>query len=157
MPGPDTTLTQRDISMDELSLISRISLYVLLAFIAFLTTLLAWVQAQVLIGRAMKNPDGSFDDWHRQRTHFGMAFADLVIACPVSAAAVILTLLSSPWGNYLLTMVGFFYVWANTMTTVTSLRFEKPKLTLMWFIVFPLGIFVGLGILAWTAINAGLL
>jgi hypothetical protein len=141
----------KDIHMDDLSLMSRISLYVLLALVAFLTAILLWFQAQVMIGKPMKNPDGSFDDWHRQRTHFGIAFADLFITCPVSVAAIVLTLQSSPWGHYLLTMVGFFYVWANTMTTATSLRFEKPTMTFMWFLVFPFGILVGLAIIAWMA------
>lgn len=143
--------------MDEISFISQVSLYVLLALIFFFTILLVWFQVHVLMGRSMQNPDGSFDDWHRQRIHFGIAFADLFVTFPTSIAAIALILQSSPWGQYMLTMVGFFYVWANTMTTATSLRFEKPRLTLMWFIVFPMGIFVGLGILVWVAFNAGLI
>lgn len=139
--------------MDDLSLISRITLYLILALIAFFGVLLFWFQAQVLLGKSMPNPDGSFDDWHRQRTHFGIAFADLFITSPVSVATVVLTLQSSPWGPYLLTMLGYFYVWGNTMTTVTSLRFEKPKFTLMWFIVFPMGILIGLAAIAWTAVH----
>ncbi|MFG5383096.1 hypothetical protein [Yoonia sp. R2-816] len=140
--------------MDEFSLLSRISLYILLALNAILTALLLWFQAQVLIGKAMPNPDGTFDDWHQQRIFFGIAFADLILTIPLSIAAIVLSLQSSPWGHYLLTMLGFWYVWTNTMTTATSLRFEKPKITPMWFIVFPLGILLGLGILVWTTFHA---
>ena len=47
-------------------------------------------------------------------------------------------------------MVSFWFLWANFMTTITSLRFEKPKVTFQWFVVFPLGAVVGLSFLAWT-------
>jgi hypothetical protein len=57
------------------------------------------------------------------------------------------------WGFYLLALVSFWFVWANMMTTVNSLRFEKPKITLNWFIVFPFGILVGLAYIAWTLIH----
>ena len=46
-------------------------------------------------------------------------------------------------------MVSFWFLWANVMTTVTSLRFERPKITFQWFVVFPLGAVVGLSFLAW--------
>ena len=143
--------------MDELSLLSRVSLYLVLTLVALFSGLLFWFQAQVLIGKAMPNPDGTFDDWHRQRIFFGIAFADLVFTVPLSVAAIALSLQGSHWGHYLLTMLGYFYVWSNTMTTATSLRFEKPKITLMWFFVFPLGILVGVCILAWTTAHAAFL
>ncbi len=40
--------------------------------------------------------------------------------------------------------VSFWFVWANIMTTATSLRFQKPVLNLNWWITFPVGILVGL-------------
>ncbi|KPK13396.1 MAG: hypothetical protein AMJ56_01955 [Anaerolineae bacterium SG8_19] len=60
---------------------------------------------------------------------------------------------SPRWGHYLLAWVSFWFVWANIMTTATSLRFEKPKITLIWFIVFPFGTLVGLAYFAWTVVH----
>ncbi len=139
--------------MEDLSLLSRLTLYPLLGLLAFFSGLLAWFQAQVLRGKAMPNPDGSFDDWHRQKTHYGIAVADLFITVPATVAAIVAIFLSLRWGLFFLSMVGYFYVWANTMTTVTSLRFERPKITLMWIIVFPAGIVVGLAVLAWVTLH----
>ena len=48
------------------------------------------------------------------------------------------------WGYYLLALVSFWWIWANTMTTTTSLRFEKPKSNLTWIIAYPFGILIGL-------------
>ena len=139
--------------MQELSLVSQISLYVLMALIGVYTLLVGVVQVMVLKGKAMKNPDGSSDNWHEQKTHYGIAFADLVLACPVSIVGIVLVFVAPRWGYYLLALVSFWFVWANTMTTATSLRFEKPNINLNWFLVFPFGILVGLTYLVWTFIN----
>jgi hypothetical protein len=139
--------------MEELSQLSRVSLFVLLALIAVLA-LIIWVwQIMVLRGKAMSNPDGSFDDWHEQKIFYGIAFADVFLACPVSIAGVVMVFVKPLWGFYLMAMVSFWFVWANTMATVTSLRFEKPKITPAWVIVFPFGIIVGLAFIAWTLIH----
>jgi hypothetical protein len=139
--------------MGELSLFSQISLYVLLALIALLSlTLWVW-QIMVLRGKAMSNPDGTFDDWREQKTFYGIAFADVVLACPAGVAGVVLVFVSPRLGFHLLALVSFWSVWANIMTTVTSLRFEKPKITLPWLIAFPFGIVVGLAYIAWTLIH----
>lgn len=139
--------------MDELSLLSRVSLYVLLALIAILALIIWGWQIMVLRGRAIKNADGSVDDWHEQKIVYGIAFADVFVACPASVAGVVLVFLNPRWGFFLMAMVSFWFVWANIMTTVTSLRFEKPKFTLAWFVAFPFGIFVGLAFIAWTLIH----
>ncbi len=139
--------------MQELSLVSQISLYVLMALIGVYTLLVGGFQAMVLKGKAMKNPDGSSDDWHEQKTHYGIAFADLVLACPVSIVGIVLVFVAPRWGYYLLALVSFWFVWANTMTTATSLRFEKPNINLNWFLVFPFEILVGLTYLVWTFIH----
>lgn len=136
--------------MAELSLLSQISLYVLLALIGLFALLVGGWQIMVLQGKAMKNPDGSTDDWHEQKTHYGMAFADVFLACPASIVGIILTLIHTRWGYYLLALVSFWFVWANIMTTVTSLRFEKPRINLRWFITFPLGALIGLAYIVWT-------
>jgi hypothetical protein len=101
----------------------------------------------------MDNPDGSSDDWHEQKILYGIAFADIFLACPASILGIVLVFVSPRWGFYLLALVSFWFVWANIMTTVTSLRFEKPKITLMWFIAFPFEILIGLAYIGWTLIH----
>ncbi len=139
--------------MQELSLVSQISLYVLMALIGVYTLLVGSWQAMVLKGKTMKNSDGSTDDWHEQKTHYGIAFADLVLACPVTIAGIVLVFVAPHWGYYLLALASFWFIWANTMTTSTSLRFEQPNINLNWFIVFPFGILVGLAYIVWTFIH----
>lgn len=141
--------------MPDMSWKSQITLYVLLLLITVLVLILLWFQIQVFQGKRMENPDGSADDWKEQEIFFGIAVADILLACPLGIATVVLILAGSPWGFYLLPMFGFYFLWANTMTTVTSLRFHKPKFTLMWFIVYPLGILVGIAILIWTTLQVG--
>lgn len=139
--------------MQELSLLSQLSSYVLLVLIGLIALIvLAW-QINVLKGKTMRNPDGSADDWHEQKLFYGVALADIVWACPTAIVGIILVFLNPRWGYYLLSLVSFWFVWANTMTTATSLRFENPKITLSWFIVFPFGILVGLAYIAWTILH----
>ena len=139
--------------MQELSVVSKVSLYLLLGIMGLIClTLWGW-QFSVLKGRAMKNPDGSSDNWHEQKTHYGIALADIFVACPANIAGIILLLISPRWGYYLLALVSFWWVWSNTMTTSTSLRFEKPKITLSWIIVFPFGILIGLAYIVWTVVH----
>ena len=136
--------------MQSLSLPSQITLYMLLALIGFFILITWGWQIQVLRGNDMKNPDGSADNWHQQKIFFGIAIADIFLACPLGVIGLVLIFLNPRWDHYLLAMVSFWFVWANIMTTATSLRFEKPKLTLNWWIVFPTGIFVGLAYILWT-------
>ena len=137
--------------MSNLSLLSQITLYVLLEFIGVFSLLILWFQINVLRGKRMPNPDGSADDWHEQKIFYGIAVADILFACPLGIATVLLVLAGSPWGLFLLPAHGFYFLWANTMTTATSLRFHKLEFTPMWFIVFPLGILVGAATLVWSA------
>ncbi len=139
--------------MQELSLLSQLSLYVLLALIGLLALIVWGWQIMVLRGKAMTNPDGTTDDWHAQKIFYGIAFADVFVACPASIAAIILMFVNPRWGYYLLIWISCWFVWANVMTTATSLRFEKPKFTLMWFIVFPFGTLVGLATMVWTILH----
>ena len=139
--------------MDALSTVSRISLYVLLAVIGVLTLMIWWAQFNVLRGKQFKNPDGSVDDWHEQKIFFGISLADVFLACPISMAGVILAYLTSKWGCYIVALVSFWFLWTNIMTTATSLRFEKPRITLQWFMVFPFGSIVGLAYIVWTFLN----
>ena len=139
--------------MREFSPLSQVSLYVLLALIGAYTLLVWGWQVKVLMGKAMKNLDGSSDDWHQQKTHYGIAVADVFLACPAGIAGVLLVFVSPRWGYYLLALIGFWFVWANIMTTATSLRFEKPRITLNWLIVFPSGILLGLAYIVWTVVH----
>jgi hypothetical protein len=63
--------------MDELSLPSLVSFYVLLTLIGLFALLVWGWQIKVLQGKAMQNPDGTSDDWHEQKTHYGIAFSSL--------------------------------------------------------------------------------
>jgi len=136
--------------IQTLPLASQISLYVLLILIGLFSLLLFGWQINILRGKAMQNPDGTSDNFHEQKTHYGIAFADVFLACPVSFVALVLVFISPRWGFYLLAMVEFWFVWANIMGTATSLKFENPKLTLNWWITFPTGIFVGLAYILWS-------
>ena len=139
--------------MQELSLLSQITLYILLVLIGLLTLIIWGWQIQVLRGKDMKNPDGSADNWHEQKIFYGISVADIFLACPLSLIGIVLVFVSPRWGHYLLAWVSFWFVWANIMTTSTSLRFEKPKITLIWLIVFPFGTLVGLAYFAWTVVH----
>ena len=139
--------------MQELSLVSQIWLYALLALIGVLALVIWGWQVVVLRGKAMNNPDGSSDDWHEQKILYGIAFADVFLACPASVVGVVLVFVAPRWGFYLLALVSFWFVWANIMSTVTSLRFERPKITASWIIAFPFGILVGLAYIVWTIIH----
>lgn len=136
-----------------LSVPSLVSLYLLLATMAlYLVPLIYW-QLMVLKGRRMHNPDGSADDWNQQRIHYGIAFADLFVACPINIAGIILVFVSPVWGFYSLALVSFWWLWANVMTTSISLRFENPKITMSWFITFPFGALVGMAYIIWTIVH----
>jgi hypothetical protein len=140
--------------MQGLPLLSQVSLYVLLALMGLFALLLWGWQSMILRGKAFKNPDGSVDDWHEQKTHYGIAFADVFVACPANLIGIVLVFLAPRWGYYLLALVSFWWVWANVMTTATSLRFYNPRLSLMsWLIGYPFGILVGLAYIAWTIVH----
>ena len=135
----------------ELPQVYRIWLYVVMAVLLLYTVVVFVWQIRVLRGKPMVNPDGSVDDWHRQTSHYGTAFADVLLACPLAAASMVLVFTSPGLGFYLLGMVGFWLVWANTATTVTSLRFCHPRPTVQWVVTFPFGVVVGLATLLWPA------
>jgi len=139
--------------IQTLALASQISLYVLLALMGLFSLLVFGWQIMILRGKAMQNPDGTSDDYHEQKTLYGIAFADVFLACPASFVAIALVFISPRWGFYLLAMVAFWFVWANLMGTATSLKFENPKLTLNWLIVFPTGIILGLATILWTVVH----
>ncbi len=139
--------------MQELSLLSQVSLYVLLGIMGLICLVIWGWQIKVLKGKTMKNPDGTSDSWHEQKTHYGIAFADIFFACPVNIAGIVLVFVCPRWGYSLLALVSFWWVWANIMTTTTSLRFEKPKITFNWIIAFPFGILVGLSYIVWTIVH----
>lgn len=136
-----------------MSPLSALVLYVLAGTIAVYALLVLVWQVQVLQGRSMRNPDDSVDDWHEQRTHYGIAVADITLACPAAIAGAILAIAGQPLGLALLGMVSFWFVWANTMTTATSLRFHKPRISVSWLVVYPMGILIGLAYIVWATLN----
>ena len=137
----------------DIPLISQVILYIVIVLFGLLAIIVFGWQIMVLRGKSMKNPDGSKDDWHEQKTHYGIAFADVFLTGPTSIAGIILVFISPRWGYYLLSLVSFWFVWSNIMTTATSLRFENPKINLNWFITFPFGILIGLAYIAWTVVH----
>ncbi|MEW6348739.1 MAG: hypothetical protein AB1646_06725 [Thermodesulfobacteriota bacterium] len=140
--------------MSELSLFSQVSLYVLLALMGLFALLLWGLQIMILKGKPFKNPDGSTDDWHEQKSHYGVAFADVFVACPANIVGIVLVFVSPRWGYYLLALVSFWWVWANVMTTATSLRFYNPRHSpISWVIGYPLGILLGLAYIVWTIVH----
>jgi hypothetical protein len=139
--------------METLPLLSRWSLYGLMGIMAALG-LLIWVfQFRTMRGGVFNNPDGSQDDWHQQKSHYGIALADVFVACPINTAGAALAFAGSRWGFYLLVLASFWWLWANVMTTATSLKFFKPKITLMWFIAFPFGALIGLAYIVLTLVH----
>lgn len=140
--------------MQELSLLSQVSLYVLLVLMGLFALLLWGCQIMILRGKSFKNPDGSMDDWHEQKAHYGIAFADVFVACPANIIGILLVFLYPRWGYYLLALVSFWWIWANVMTTATSLRFYNPRHSLIiWLLGYPFGILVGLAYIVWTIVH----
>jgi len=80
--------------IQTLPLASQISLYVLLILIGLFSLLLFGWQINILRGKAMQNPDGTSDNFHEQKTHYGIAFADVFLACPASFMAIALVFIS---------------------------------------------------------------
>ena len=139
--------------LSQLSVGSQITFYSLLALIGLLSGVLLWAQIGTARGKPFENPDGTTDDWREQKIFFGMAWADILVACPASFTGIALILIAPRWGFFLMGMVGFFFLWANLVFTITSLRFENPKITLQWLIVFPFGSVVGLAYLVWAVVH----
>ena len=136
----------------EIPLISQIILYVILALFAFMCTIIFLWQVKVIRGKSMNNADGSVDDWHEQKLFYGIAIADIFIAVPLTVVGIVLILLDWAVGYYVTGLAALWFLWANVMTTATSLRFEKPKITVMWFVAFPLGAISGLAYIIWSLI-----
>jgi hypothetical protein len=114
----------------------------------------AW-QICVLSGRINENPDGTLDDWHEQKLYFGIAVANIFSSCPmvIIGASLVFVQENSRIGHFLLIMSSFWFVWTSSAFTITSLRFENPKISFDWFIVFPLGALVGLIYIVWVVAN----
>jgi hypothetical protein len=137
----------------EISLVSWVILWALMIVMGMFALLVLGWQIMVLKGKSMKNPDGTVDDWHEQKAHYGMALADIFVACPTTLVGIALVIAGSRWGHYLLAMAGFWFVWGNVMTTATSLRFENPRITLSWFFTFPFGALLALAYIVWSILH----
>ena len=140
-------------SLADLPQSSRTFLYILLALVSLITVIVFFAQVGCVRGKPFENPDGTKDDWREQKIFYGIAWADLLVACPLSATGVVLVFLAPRVGFFLMGMVSFWFVWANVMTTVTSLRFENPRITIQWVTVFPMGSLIGLALLSWIVLH----
>lgn len=136
----------------EIPLGSQIILYIIIALFGLICIVIFPWQINVFRGKSMKNPDGSADDWHEQKLFYGIALADFTIAVPVTLIGIVLIFVGARIGYYITGLASFWFLWANVMTTATSLRFEKPKITPMWFVVYPLGAILGLAYIVWSLI-----
>ena len=136
----------------EIPLISRIILYIIIALFGLICIYILRWQIVVLRGKSMKNPDGTVDDWHDQKLFYGIALADITIAVPVAFIGIALIFVGQRIGYYLTGLASLWFLWANVMTTATSLRFEKPKISFNWFISFPFGAIIGLAYIIWSLI-----
>ena len=137
----------------EIPLISRIILYIIIAIFGLLVIIVFGWQIMVLRGKSMKNPDGSVDNWHEQKLCYGIALADITIAVPLTLVGIVFIFIGWRIGYYLTGLASFWFLWTNIMGTATSLRFEKPRMSLNWFIVFPFGAIVGLAYIIWTLVH----
>lgn len=135
--------------MQDIPFASILILYILLGLSGLYFIALWFWQIKVFKGKRMSNVDGSFDDWHEHKMDYGFSFADIVIGCPVGLLGVVLTFLHYQVGFYIMAMVSFWFVWVNLATTVTSLRFQKPKFNFSWFMTFPFGCLMSLAYLIW--------
>ena len=139
--------------LSDLPGISRVLLFLLLVVIFLITVIVLFAQIGCVRGKPFENPDGTKDDWREQRLYYGIAWADILVACPLSFAGVVLVFAVPRLGFFLMGMVSFWFVWANVMTTVTSLRFERPRITFQWIVVFPSGTLIGLAFLGWIFVH----
>ena len=137
----------------DIPIISKVLIYIIIALFGFVCLAILRWQIMVLRGKSMNNPDGSSDDWHKQKIFYGIALADIAVAIPTTLVGILFILLGWRVGYYLTGLASFWFLWANIMTTATSLRFERPRITLSWFIVFPFGSILGLAYIVWTLVH----
>jgi hypothetical protein len=134
-------------------MLSKIILYTDLILMGLFGIVVWGGQLLVLRGGSYKNPDGSVDDWHVQKVFYGIALADLVVGVPVTLTGIILIFWGWGLGYYLTGLASFWWLWANVMTTANSLRFEKPRITFIWFVTFPLGAVLGGIYILWSIVH----
>jgi len=134
----------------DIPLIGQAILYIIIVLFGLLAIIVFGWQIMVLRGKSVKNADGTADDWHKQKLFYGIALADVTVAIPVTLIGIILIFMGWRIGYYLTGLASFWFLWANIMTTATSLRFEKPKISFNWFIVFPFGAILALAYIIWS-------
>jgi hypothetical protein len=136
----------------ELSLGSKILLYVFLAFFAFGAVVL-WVwQAKVLSGQRVKNPGGDYDDWHVYPNQFGYALSDVFWLGPSLMIGVVLALFDCWFGYYWLALGSSVLIWCLGFM-IFELRAHKPKITISWLFTFAIPVVIPLAYVVWTMLN----
>ncbi|MFC2072796.1 hypothetical protein ACFLUU_08925 [Chloroflexota bacterium] len=136
----------------DIPLIGQVILYIIIVLFGLLAIIVFGWQIMVLRGKSMKNADGTADDWHEQKLFYGIALADVIIAIPMTLVGIVSIFIGWRIGYYLTGLASFWFLWANVMTTATSMRFEKPKITTTWLIAFPFGAFLALAYIVWSLI-----
>ncbi len=137
----------------DLSTPSLVILYVIVGIMDLgLIVLWGW-QLQVFRGKPMENPDGSKDDWNEAPLCYGIALADMVIAVPTALVATVLMILEYRVGHYLFGAIAWWFVWVNFATTVSSIRFHKPKMSFGWLFSYPGLVAFGLAYLVWEFVH----
>lgn len=139
--------------MATLSHASLIWLWVIAGVLAVMSIILFMVQFKVMTGGRYENPDGSVDDIRETPLLFGICLADVVFILPLTLLGVVVLFFDLQVGVFLLSLGALIFFYANLAFTATSLRFRQPKITLMWFVTFPMGILAGLAMLFWVALH----
>lgn len=135
----------------DIPLAGRVVLYVIIIPFGIVCVLLWWWQLMIFRGKTFKNPDGSVDSWHDQKLTYGIAVADITISVPTALIAIVLIFMNWRLGYYLMGLAQFWNLWANAMTTATSIRFENPRLHFVpWLLGYPVCLLMGLAYLGWS-------
>jgi hypothetical protein len=135
----------------EISITARIILYVIIVPFALISAALWFYQLMIFRGKSYKNPDGSMDGWEHQRLCYGTALGDIIYSIPLTLTASVFIFTGWRIGYYLMGLAASWCVYINIVTTSTSIRFEKPKESLLlWFFTYPFCAFLGAAYIAWS-------
>lgn len=135
----------------DIPLAGRIVLYLIIVPFGLVTIMLWFWQLMIFRGKTFKNPDGSVDSWHDQKLTYGIAVADLTVAAPTTLIGIGLIFAGWRLGYYLMGLASFWGLWANAMTTATSIRFENPRQSpVVWFLAYPGCFLLSLAYIGWS-------
>jgi len=136
----------------ELSLISNISLYVIMAIYMVIIVGLFDYQYKVATSKVPTCPGGEPDDWKKYPPLYGGAMADLLINCPLVTTGMILILFNCRVGFYLVAIATSILIWCWSFI-LFEIKSHKPKVTFMWIVSFIVPPLISLTFLLWTIIH----